>query len=1273
MQEFVRLKRSPASTETSAEPASIFTPVKSASPSQPDHASQNTAPIVAEPQSIGVESTVEEQSTEQPIQLAAKPLAVHSFGNISVNRTIAGEPPAHPGKPQTDAPLQPMQRTLSAGDRKFLISRRSHEFSFGNVSVHDPNSGKLSQTFLLQPQLQRKCAACEEEDEQVMRQADPTIIQREIIQREIIQRDGAGSLPPVPNYQLTPPSLLQPPDPASQYRLGGNFQLQLDPQIQAMAMQYVQQQFNPATLQPALSQIRLGLVPPSGTNPAATQGSTAPNPFATPTPVPASTPTPAPASPESEEPEPTRAATTDDLIQAGLQTPIVQTTLNRLGEQVMRDWHRLRTGEQIGVVSALAVVSGGAFAAILPNPDARRIALSPLNGQTVPVPGVNWLRLELNTADDNLMFGLHVDVGRLLPPSFGFGAAEPKAIGAPPEPEPLPGQRMIQRKADQAGIEGTIAQRIQATSGSGSKLDEGVQQHLEQHLGADLSNVRIHTDSEADRLSRSVNAVAFTTGQDIFFSSGSYNPTSTQGQHLIAHEVVHTVQQANGAVAGTPTAGGVSISNPSDSFEQEAEQVASQINDAQFSKLQQRTQKEVKPIQNTPSVQRWTMPFLTQKSDQELIRDAIDNKSIVAIKEINDFSKATESEKLTMLGMLSDQWAVGFRDARAIRSIWLSFGDKLIDIASVNIGLWKKSHAAMNDNGQYELEQTGPIKDLKKAFPADIKAVAQDYLKSNRAMIEQEMAKLGIQVDEKAPATTPSEQQNEEIQKLQETLKQVANAQAARKALSEVYVGYIRSYDPGDSHTPDPMGGGERVTEKPIQFTPGMTPPEIAPKGNDPVPMQPYASVKDSYEELSTYISTIANKYPAVYAVVAEGDSGKAGDAATPGNANPQEAQRIVGEKMREVLKNITKTEAKLDDTDLILDLLPIQHQLLSGKAASSQTQWSKALPKWVAEKVKENHEEEQFWLKLGLGSLAAAAFVIAEFATAGTATFFLAAGVGLGVSAAGVAMDWDKAMTLATAAKSSAKDNTALVAPEQMDAAMGEAILATALAILAAAGVVLKGVSALRGPSSPIINWESKLASGGSAGSLGAREGFGVFEGRVPGVSKPVAIKVYPANHPVFEQDMLGAQAASRTGMGPKFYGEVPAGPGKRAFAMEKVEGGFTEALPSEFATSAEILAAEKEAAFYASKVTQQTITDMEAYSQQLLKGGHYYEGEVQGMVSNSGRWRPIDFQAIRPLPPQSDKAAFDAAVKMHNDMFNLEKNTLQKLAQKNAAGVGP
>jgi hypothetical protein len=139
--------------------------------------------------------------------------------------------------------------------------------------------------------------------------------------------------------------------------------------------------------------------------------------------------------------------------------------------------------------------------------------------------------------------------------------------------------RILQRVAAAASApaEDDIATRIQNRAGGGASLDPGVQRQLEGGLGADLSGVRVHTDSEADHLSRSVDAVAFTTGSDIFFRSGAYEPESASGLRLLAHEATHTVQQAAGPVAGTPAPGGVSVSDPSDSFEQAAEHTAEAV------------------------------------------------------------------------------------------------------------------------------------------------------------------------------------------------------------------------------------------------------------------------------------------------------------------------------------------------------------------------------------------------------------------------------------------------------------------------------------------------------------------------------------------------------------------------------------------------------------------------------------------------------------------------------------------------------------------------
>ena len=141
-------------------------------------------------------------------------------------------------------------------------------------------------------------------------------------------------------------------------------------------------------------------------------------------------------------------------------------------------------------------------------------------------------------------------------------------------------QRFLQRAAAdtaEAGPQEDIGDRIRSRAGGGSSLDTGTRGQLEEGMGADLSGVRVHTDGEADSMARSVDAVAFTTGNDIFFRSGTYNPESSDGMRLLAHEATHTVQQAQGPVSGTPTAGGVSISDPSDSFEQAAESNAAKV------------------------------------------------------------------------------------------------------------------------------------------------------------------------------------------------------------------------------------------------------------------------------------------------------------------------------------------------------------------------------------------------------------------------------------------------------------------------------------------------------------------------------------------------------------------------------------------------------------------------------------------------------------------------------------------------------------------------
>ncbi|MGK3202061.1 eCIS core domain-containing protein [Amycolatopsis sp. MEPSY49] len=108
------------------------------------------------------------------------------------------------------------------------------------------------------------------------------------------------------------------------------------------------------------------------------------------------------------------------------------------------------------------------------------------------------------------------------------------------------------------------------SSGGGSPLDTSTRADLESRFGADFSDVRVHTDGAAHESAKSVNAQAYTVGSNIVFQRDKYDPSSAGGQHMLAHELIHVVQQRSGPVDGTDAGGGVKVSDPSDRFEREA-------------------------------------------------------------------------------------------------------------------------------------------------------------------------------------------------------------------------------------------------------------------------------------------------------------------------------------------------------------------------------------------------------------------------------------------------------------------------------------------------------------------------------------------------------------------------------------------------------------------------------------------------------------------------------------------------------------------------------
>lgn len=111
-------------------------------------------------------------------------------------------------------------------------------------------------------------------------------------------------------------------------------------------------------------------------------------------------------------------------------------------------------------------------------------------------------------------------------------------------------------------------------SGAGQPLDPGVRRELEERLGHDLSRVRLHTGRDAGQLTELLGADAVAVGQDVFFAEGAFKPGTDEGRRLLAHELLHTVQNPHGL--GTLRAGRElgAVSLPQQAIEREAERAA---------------------------------------------------------------------------------------------------------------------------------------------------------------------------------------------------------------------------------------------------------------------------------------------------------------------------------------------------------------------------------------------------------------------------------------------------------------------------------------------------------------------------------------------------------------------------------------------------------------------------------------------------------------------------------------------------------------------------
>ena len=128
-----------------------------------------------------------------------------------------------------------------------------------------------------------------------------------------------------------------------------------------------------------------------------------------------------------------------------------------------------------------------------------------------------------------------------------------------------------------AGDAAPLADSIRSRLGGGSPLPAGIRAEAEAGLGQPLGDVRLHTDAPAATMATQLNAHAFTTGNDVFFNQGRYDPGSSRGYNMLVHELAHTLQQASDPVVGQPAAAGLTVSDVHDADERQARSAAERV------------------------------------------------------------------------------------------------------------------------------------------------------------------------------------------------------------------------------------------------------------------------------------------------------------------------------------------------------------------------------------------------------------------------------------------------------------------------------------------------------------------------------------------------------------------------------------------------------------------------------------------------------------------------------------------------------------------------
>ena len=371
-----------------------------------------------------------------------------------------------------------------------------------------------------------------------------------------------------------------------------------------------------------------------------------------------------------------------------------------------------------------------------------------------------------------------------------------------------------------------------------------------------------------------------------------------------------------------------------------------------------------------------------------------------------------------------------------IARIWQSFGPGLGAAAGRNDRLWKMS---LEESDQ--LNELEPIRRVRLGFKQDVKRLAELYLDDNQRGARREAERFGIRLpgasDREARPAVAEPGYVEDVQAL---ARQVQRVRQMVGEIRGVQVGYrINVY--AREHSANGT--------VPAYFDPEQR-PQISPHDTEQPPLATWDQTKAQYDRLTSVVRGFANLYPSIYVLLAQDRLGELTAA-----ASAEQAKEVVAKALEDALAKIAESRQMLRTGDIsYYDLVALHSQLFDRRANipfQPSFDWSDMFNKQLAKRDLAEEEARQFWTKLGLSLIAAAALIAAPFTGGASAAILVGIGVGIG---AGQAVDsWERYQDLSAAADATVRDELALVSEGQVTAALVGAVMDTASVFMDAFG----------------------------------------------------------------------------------------------------------------------------------------------------------------------------------------------------------------------------